>query len=173
MASVQKGKTFVAGSRVHRAGRPSAAGVRTSRGGNCTFNSRTLRSIVLLLFLQKQNLEYSRDPHAMEGAACCMRVWCLDTAGCTCDAGPAAAGTTAGLAGMRCGMRGGLRLMRCVLRTVRNDAHPRTFHTLSQAASVHAHALYPAGDVLEYNISTCILERLANPTACIVVEGPL
>ena len=91
--------------------------------------------------------------------------------------------------------------MRCVLRTVRNDAHPRTFrtladldyrdtphldcrdahpprmlctlHTLSRAASVHAHALYPTGDVPEYNISTCILERLTNPTACIVVERPL
>jgi hypothetical protein len=102
---------------------------------------------------------------------------------------------------MRCGMRERLRLMRCVLRTIRNDAYPRTFrtladldyrdtlrlncrdaspprmlctlHTLSRAASVHAHALYPTGDVPEYNISTCILERLANPTACIVVERPL
>jgi hypothetical protein len=27
-------------------------------------------------------------------------------------------------------MRGRLRLMRCVLRTVRNDTHPRTFRTL-------------------------------------------
>jgi hypothetical protein len=45
--------------------------------------------------------------------------------------------------------------------------------TLSRTVSVHAHALYPDGDVLEYNISTCILERLANPTACIVVERPL
>ena len=90
-----------------------------------------------------------------------------------------------------CGMRERLRLMRCVLRTIRNDAHPRTFrtltdldyrdpprlnckdappprmlctlHTLSRAASVHAHALFRAGDVPEYNISTCILERLANP----------
>jgi hypothetical protein len=34
-----------------------------------------------------------------------------------------------------------------------------TLHTLSRAASVHAHALFPAGDVPEYNISTCILER--------------
>ena len=41
-----------------------------------------------------------------------------------------------------------------------------TLHTLSRVASVHAHALYPAGDVPEYNISTCILEGLANPTAC-------
>ena len=84
--------------------------------------------------------------------------------------------------------------------TIRNEPHPRTFrtlvdldyryppprlqgcppprmlctlHTLSRAASVHAHALYPAGDVPEYNISTCILERLTNPTACIVVERPL
>ena len=47
-----------------------------------------------------------------------------------CVAGPAAAGTTEGLAGMRCGMRGRLRLMWCVLRTVRNDAHPRTFRTI-------------------------------------------
>ena len=31
---------------------------------------------------------------------------------------------------MRCGMRERLRLMRCVLRTIRNDAHPRTFRTL-------------------------------------------
>ena len=45
-------------------------------------------------------------------------------------AGPAAAEKTAGLAGMRCGMRKRLRLMRCALRTVRNDAHPRTFRTL-------------------------------------------
>jgi len=67
----------------------------------------------------------------MQGAACCMRVWCLDAAGRACGAGPAAAGTTAGLAGMRCGMRKRLRLMRCVLRTVRNDAHPRTFRTLA------------------------------------------
>ena len=29
------------------------------------------------------------------------------------------------------GMRKRLRLMRCVLRTVRNDAHPRTFRTLA------------------------------------------
>ena len=34
-----------------------------------------------------------------------------------------------------------------------------TLHTLSRAASVHAHALFRAGDVPEYNISTCILER--------------
>jgi hypothetical protein len=27
-------------------------------------------------------------------------------------------------------MRERLRLMRCVLRTIRNDAHPRTFRTL-------------------------------------------
>ena len=65
------------------------------------------------------------------GAACCMRVWCLDAAGRACGAGPAAAETTAGLAGMHCGMRKRLRLMRCVLRTVRNDAHPRTFRTLA------------------------------------------
>jgi hypothetical protein len=32
---------------------------------------------------------------------------------------------------MRCGMRKRLRLMLCVLRTVRNDAHPRTFRTLA------------------------------------------
>jgi hypothetical protein len=104
---------FGAGSRVHRAGRPPAAGVRTSRGGDDTSDSKTLP-------------EYSRDPHAMEGAARCMRVF----AGCECGAGPAAAETTAGLAGMRCGMRGRLRLMRRVLRTVRNAAHPRTFRTL-------------------------------------------
>jgi hypothetical protein len=48
-----------------------------------------------------------------------------------------------------------------------------TLRTLSRADSVHAHALYPAGDVPEYNISTCILERLANPTACVVVGRPL
>ena len=75
--------------------------------------------------------EYPRAPHAMQGAACCMRVWCLDAAGRACGAGPAAAEKTAGLAGMRCGMRKRLRLMRCVLRTVRNDAHPRTFRTLA------------------------------------------
>ena len=75
--------------------------------------------------------EYSCDPHAMQGAACCMRVWCLDAAGRACGVGSASAGTTAGLAGMRCGMRKRLRLMRCVLRTVRNDAHPRTFRTLA------------------------------------------
>ncbi len=62
---------------------------------------------------------------------CCMRLWCLDAAGRACGAGPAAAETTAGLAGMHCGMRKRLRLMRCVLRTVRNDAHPRTFRTLA------------------------------------------
>ena len=60
-----------------------------------------------------------------------MRVWCLDAAGRACGAGPAAAETTAGLAGMHCGMRKRLRLMRCVLRTIRNDAHPRTFRTLA------------------------------------------
>ena len=75
--------------------------------------------------------EYPRDPHAMQGAACCMRVWCLDAAGRACGAGPAAAETTAGLAGMHCGMWKRLRLMRCVLRTIRNDAHPRTFRTLA------------------------------------------
>ena len=71
------------------------------------------------------NVSSSCDPHAMEGAARCMRVF----AGCECGAGPAAAETTAGLAGMRCGLRGRLRLMRRVLRTVRNAAHPRTFRT--------------------------------------------
>jgi hypothetical protein len=55
---------------------------------------------------------------------------CAATAGCACGAGPAAAGATAGLAGMRCGGMGRLRLMQCVLRTVRNDAHPRTFRTV-------------------------------------------
>ena len=54
----------------------------------------------------------------------------MDAAGRACGAGPAAAGTTAGLAGILCGMRGRLRLMLCVPRTVRNDTHPRTFHTL-------------------------------------------
>ena len=72
-----------------------------------------------------------RDPHAMQGAACCMRVWCLDAAGRACGSGPAAAETAAGLAGIHCGMRKRLRLMRCVIRTVRNDAHPRTFRTLA------------------------------------------
>jgi hypothetical protein len=75
--------------------------------------------------------EYPRDPHAMQGAACCMRVWCLDAAGRACGAGPAAAETAAGLAGMHCRMRKRLRLMRCVLRTVRNDALPRTFRALA------------------------------------------
>jgi hypothetical protein len=49
------------------AGRPPAAGVRTSRGGDGTSDSKTLP-------------EYSSDPHAMEGAAHCMRVF----AGCEC-----------------------------------------------------------------------------------------
>ena len=39
----------------------SAAGVRTSRGGDDTSDSKTLP-------------EYSRDPHAMEGASRCIRV---------------------------------------------------------------------------------------------------
>jgi hypothetical protein len=58
------GEMFGTGSRVHRARRPSAAGVRTSRRGDGTSDSKTLP-------------EYSRDPHVMEGAACCVRVWCL------------------------------------------------------------------------------------------------
>jgi len=28
--------------------------------------------------------EYPRDPHALQGAACCMRVLCLDAAGRAC-----------------------------------------------------------------------------------------
>ena len=72
-----------------------------------------------------------RGPHAMRGAACCVRVWCLGAAGRACGAGPAAAGAVAGLAGVRCGVRRRLRLVRCVLGAVRNEARPRTFRALA------------------------------------------
>ena len=72
-----------------------------------------------------------RGPHAMRGAACCVRVWCLGAAGRACGAGPAAAGAAAGLAGVRCGVRRRLRLVRCVLGAVRNESRPRTFRALA------------------------------------------
>jgi hypothetical protein len=104
-------------------------------------------------------------------------------AGCECVAGPAAAETTAGLAGMRCGMRGRLRLMLRVLRTVRNDAHPRTFRSLVDLD----HRDTPRLDCrdappLEYSVSSdnlpvsmrmhfCLLSRAANVRAQAYAHG--
>ena len=76
----------------------------------------------------------------MQGAACCMRVWCLDAAGRACGAGPAAAETAAGLAGMHCRMsraRPPLARVARVRRHVQSDPCRNSHRRRRDLSSAH------------------------------------